>query len=78
MSGGYRYNDVLDHGIAWGLQVEADVAKHATIVLSLSTAFFPDGNERALEALGNPDEKVDFALGPSFMSGLGIGMRLPI
>lgn len=78
VSGGYRYNDVLDHGVAWGLQVEADLAKHTTLFLSLSTAFFPEGNERALDALGNPDEEVDFVLGPSFMSGLGVGLRLPI
>lgn len=78
VSGGYRYNDVLDHGVAWGLQVETDVAKHTTIFLSLSTAFFPEGSERAHDALGNPDEKVDFLLGPSFMSGLGVGVRLPI
>ena len=78
VSGGYRYNGVLNHGIAWGVQVEADVAKHSTIVLSLSTAFFPEGNERALDALGNPDEEVDFVAGPTFQSGIGIGLRLPI
>ncbi len=78
VSGGYRYHDVLSHGIGWGLQAEVDVAKHATLVLSLSTSFFPEGNTQALEALGNPDEKVEFLQGPTFMSGLGIGMRLPI
>ena len=78
VSGGYRYNDVLDHGIAWGLQIEADVAKHSTVVLSLSTAFFPEGNEGALDALGNPNEQVDFVAGPTFQSGIGIGLRLPI
>lgn len=78
VSGGYRYHDVLSHGIGWGLQAEVDVAKHATLVLSLSTSFFPEGNTQALDALGNPDEKVEFVQGPSFMSGLGVGMRLPI
>lgn len=78
VSGGYRYSDVLDHGVAWGLQVEADVGERATLVLSLSAAFFPEGNERALDALGNPNEDVDFVYGPSLMSGLGLGVRLPI
>lgn len=78
VSGGYRYHDVLSHGIGWGLQGEVDVAKHATLVFSLSTSFFPEGNTRALDALGNPNEDVDFVQGPSFMSGVGIGMRLPI
>jgi len=77
-SGGYRYNDVLGHGGAVGLQVEADVAEHMTIFLSLSTAFFPEGNERALERLGNPEGETDFVAGPTFHNGLGLGMRLPI
>jgi len=78
VSGGYRYNDVLRHGVAWGLQVEADLAEHSTLFLSLSTSFFPEGNERALDALGNPEKEVDFLYGPSFLSGLGVGLRLPI
>ena len=78
VSGGYRYNNVLGHGGAWGLEVEADVAKHMTLMLSLSTAYFPDGTERAVDALGNPDEPVEFPFGSTFMSGVSIGMRLPI
>jgi len=78
VSGGYRYNNVLGHGAAWGLEVEADVAKHMTLMLSLSTAYFPEGNERALDALGNPDKSVEFAFGSNFLSGASVGMRLPI
>jgi len=77
-SGGYRYHDVLSHGVSWGLQGEVDLAKHATLVLSLSASLFPEGKTRALDALGNPSEKVDFVQDPQFMSGFGVGMRLPI
>jgi hypothetical protein len=78
VSGGYRYNNVLGHGAAWGLEVEADVSQHATLFLSLSTAYFPEGNNGALDALGNPDEPVEFTFGSNFLSGLSVGMRLPI
>lgn len=78
LSGGYRYNQVFGHGAAWGLEVEADVNEHMTLFLSLQTAYFPDGTERALDALGNPDEPVEFTFGSNFLSGLSVGMRLPI
>jgi hypothetical protein len=78
LSGGYRYNDVLGHGGSWGLQVEADVAKHAAIFVSLSTSYFPDGESRALDALGNPDEAVSFPFGARFLTGVGVGFRFPI
>ena len=78
VSGGYRYSNVLGHGAAWGLEVEADVNDHMTLLLSLSTAYFPDGTERALDALGNPNEPVEFMFGSNFVGGLSIGMRLPI
>ena len=58
--------------------LEADVAEHATLLLSLSTSFFPEGRERALDSLGNPEEEVHFPFGANFASGLGLGVRFPI
>lgn len=77
-SGGYRYNSVLGQGASWGLQAEADVAEHTTLMLSVSAAYFPDGPRRARETLGNPDGRVTFAGRARYFSGVGLGVRFPI
>lgn len=77
-SGGYRYNSVLGQGGSWGLQAEADVGAHTTLMLSVSTAYFPKGPQRARHALGDPDGPIEFAGGARFFSGVGLGVRFPI
>jgi hypothetical protein len=77
-SGGYRYNSVLGEGYSWGLQAEADVGRHTTLLLSVSGTFFPDGASRAREALGDPDGSMEYPWGVRWAGGAEVGVRFPM
>jgi hypothetical protein len=76
LSFGYRYNSELAHGAAVGLQVEADVSKSLAVMVLFALSMYPDGDDRARQALNESSEaKFNFPFGAGLQGGLGIGMR---
>jgi hypothetical protein len=76
LSLGYRYNTALRHGVALGGQVEAELSDAVTVLAMLNFVVFPEGNQLARDALGDPPGvDFNFPFGAGFQGGMGLGLK---
>jgi hypothetical protein len=74
LTGGYRYNSVLGHGIAGGLSIDVDVSRKLVFDLVVGPVVFPQG-ERGLRAEGQLPAGTEFGFpSPTVQLGLGLGL----
>jgi hypothetical protein len=72
---GYRYNSELGHGVAFGGQGEFDLWSSTSVLAMLTFSVFPNGTDRILKKLNEPDKQLNFPFGAGFNGGLGLGLK---
>jgi hypothetical protein len=72
---GNRYNSLMGHGIAFGGQGEFDLWSSTSALAMLTLSVYPEGTDRVLSELGDPDKEANFPFGAGFNGGLGLGLK---
>ncbi|MBI5535365.1 MAG: hypothetical protein HY898_21735 [Deltaproteobacteria bacterium] len=76
LRGGYRYNDLMGHGIGLGGHAQLELSKAVAAYAMFGITVFPKGKSRVEDAKGIEVNKDLSPLGPDISSGLGVGLVL--
>ena len=72
---GYRYNDLLGHGVALGGQIEKRVTRKLLVEALFGVNYYPKGSDRVRDKYGFGDGNYGFPP-PSFSYGFSVGALL--